>query len=78
MNNTKHKYVRLKKYNQIIFFPQTLNHSDFNMFDLISAGYCYLDNEDNKIRCFGESLSLGIGSLEEDSELATKQVYGYE
>lgn len=76
--DNKHKYVRLEEYDVFIFFSMILNHTTFEHLNPISAGFCYLDNEDKKIRCFGESHSLGIGAKENDSELATKQIYGYE
>lgn len=76
MFDNKHKYVRLKKYDQFIFFPMITEHSTFKNLNPISAGFCYLDNEDKQLRCFGESYSLGIGAMEDDTQLATKQVYG--
>ena len=76
MFDNKHKYVRIKEYNQFIFFPITTEHSTFKHLNPISAGFCYLDNEDKRIRCFGKSHSLGIGAMEDDTNLATKQVYG--
>lgn len=73
---TKHKYVRLPNYNQFIFFPTAIEHSTFRNLNPVSAGFCYLDNDDKKIKCFGESISLKLYSLEDDSYHATKQVYG--
>ena len=74
--DTKQKYVRLKKYNSFIFFPMIIEHSTFKHLDPISAGFCYLD-EDQVVKCFGSSFSLGLNSIpEEDTKLATKQVYG--
>lgn len=75
MDTTKQKYVRLKQYNSFIFFPQIIEHSTFKHLDLISAGFCYLDDND-VVNCFGKSISLGIDSDPDDTKLATKQVYG--
>lgn len=74
--DTKHKYVRLKEYNQIIFFPMIIEHSTFKYLEPVSAGFCYLNNTDEKVKCFGESISLNLSSHEDDTKWATKQVYG--
>lgn len=71
----KHKYVRLKKYGEFIFFSELIEHSRFEHLNPISAGFCYL-NENGIVKCFGCSESLGIESREDDSKLATRQVYG--
>ena len=70
----KQKYVRLGKYDEIIIFPGTLQHSDFRYLEPISAGFCYVDVD--RVRCFGESISLGLESLPEDSDIATEQIFG--
>lgn len=75
--DTKQKYVRLKQYNSIIIFPTIIEHSSFKHLEPISAGFCYLD-VDNVVKCFGKSVSLDLDSMEDDSELATKQIFGYE
>tara|TARA_R110001592_G_scaffold342710_1_gene632698 strand:- start:299 stop:544 length:246 start_codon:yes stop_codon:yes gene_type:complete len=74
--DTKQKYVRLKDYDEIIIFPQLIQHSDFKYMNPISAGFCYVGND--KIDCFGESVSLGLSSREDDTLKATKQVFGWE
>lgn len=72
----KHKYVR--KENGFIIFPETFNHSSFgNKSNVISAGFCYANIEARECRCFGESVSLGIKSKEDDSDKLTKQFFGY-
>ena len=76
MFDTKQKYVRLKRYNEIIIFPEVIEHKDFSKFELVSAGFCYVSN--NQVQCFGESYSLGLKSDPEDSKLATKQIFGFE
>jgi len=75
--DTKQKYVRLKEYDEIIIFPQIIEHSQFKNWDVGSAGFCHV--HPNKIVCFGASFSLGLESNEkEDTELATKQVFGFD
>lgn len=76
MIDTKQKYVRLGKYDEFIIFPITLEHSLFQMQKPISAGFCYVG--DNKVICFGESVSLKLKCLEDDSKLATKQIFGFD
>lgn len=73
--DTKQKYVRIGKY-EFIIFPTTINHDAFFNFHPTSAGFCYIYG--NKVDCYGESVSLKLKSLPEDSMLATKQVFGYE
>lgn len=74
MDDRKMKYVRLERYDQIIIFPDVLKHSVFKDFNLISAGFCYINQ--GKVSCFGESLSLGLESMKDDTLKATKQVFG--
>jgi hypothetical protein len=70
----KQKYVRLKDYDSIIIFPEVIQHREFKHMDVVSAGFCYVDPD--SVKCFGESVSLGLKSKPEDSEIATKQVFG--
>lgn len=75
--NTTQKYVRLKQFNEIIIFPEIINHSDFKNFEPISAGFCNV--RENSIACFGRSITLNLPSEPiEDSLIATRQVFGYE
>ena len=74
--DTKQKYVRLKEYDEIIIFPQIIQHSEFRSMNPISAGFCYIHKD--KVVCFGESISLGLESKEDDTLKATKQIYGIE
>ena len=74
MDDTKLKYVRLKEYDEIIIFPMLLEHSTFRNLNPISAGFCYIDQD--KVSCFGDSVSLKLGGLEDDTQQATKQVFG--
>lgn len=73
----QHKYVR-KEYGFIVF-PETMQHSDFKKHneDVLSAGFCYIDTEKQECKCFGESISLKLKSLPEDSERMTRQFFSY-
>jgi hypothetical protein len=73
---TTQKYVRLKDYDSFIIFPQIIEHSTFAHLSPISAGFCFVNNDE--VRCYGKSISLGIGSNKEDSKLATRQIFGLE
>ena len=73
----KQKYVRLKEYGSIIIFAPVIGHSEFKHFGVVSAGFCYVDEKNEKIDCFGESIGLGLKSNEyEDSVKATMQIFG--
>jgi hypothetical protein len=74
--DTKQKYVRLGEYDQIIIFPTIIEHSDFKSMKPISAGFCYVHTD--KVVCFGNSISLGLKSMDDDTLMATKQIYGWE
>jgi len=70
------KYIRTSK-NEIIVFTDLLVHSDFKRFEPISAGFIIFGtNEDNDLvcTCYGESVSLELKSMADDSALATKQI----
>ena len=74
--DTKQKYVRLKEYNQIINFHTCTEHSTFRYLNPISAGFFYVHSD--KVSCFGKSISLNIEGMEDDSYIATKQIFGWE
>ena len=75
--DTKQKYVRIGRYNEVIIFPCVIEHSAFKQFNPISAGFCYVDAENKIVKCFGESFSLGlVSNPKEDTLHATKQVFG--
>ena len=74
--DTTLKYVRLESYNEIIIFPKVIEHSTFKYLKPISAGFCYV--EKRKVVCFGESISLDLTSKTDDSDIATRQVFGWE
>lgn len=69
------KYIRLKRYNEIIIFPEVILHKDFKDFDIVSAGFCIIDATNRKVECFGESISLGLKSKVEDTDIATRQIF---
>ena len=81
----KAKYVKLD-HGEIVIFPEMLQHKDFREVhhdagflheDLhpVSAGFIEFFVNDGQMDCdcFGESISLGIHSDPEDTELARVQ-----
>lgn len=73
----KHKFVRLEQYNQFIIFPCVMEHSTFKHLNPITAGFCYINTQHQRVDCFGESISLKLKSdKKEDSFQATKQFFG--
>jgi hypothetical protein len=73
MDDTKLKYVRING-DEFIIFAMTLDHSTFKYLNPISAGFCYVDQD--KVDCFGESHTLKMDGLIDDTIQATKQVFG--
>ena len=70
------KYIKTKD-KKIIIFSGLNAHSDFKIFNPISAGFLHflIDDNNNVIcQCYGESFSLGLKSNEEDSRLAQIQI----
>jgi len=71
----KVKYIRTKK-NSIIVFSQLQEHSEFRMFEPISAGFISFgigEDSNPDCSCYGQSVSLGLKSIEkEDSALAKR------
>ena len=74
--DTKQKYVRLKDYDEIIIFPQIIERSRFRNMNPISAGFCHVYKD--KVLCFGESISLRLKGMKDDTFIATKQIYGWD
>lgn len=73
----KLKYVCVKPHNNIIIFPETIKHSAFKHLNPISAVFCVINIEKNRVDCFGESYSLGLKSdVKNDTIQATKQLFG--
>ena len=73
--NKQNKYIRTDK-DEIVIFPMDIEHSTFKSLNPISAGFCVI--EDDCVTCLGDSFSLNLGSKEDDSQLATLQVFGFE
>lgn len=82
----KQKYIRTNK-DVIIVFPELLQHSEFKHFNPVSAGFisigtkCIFEEDGTKYyetdcSCYGESVSLGLKSNEEDTLLAQNQILG--
>lgn len=74
----KAKYIRTK-HNEIIVFSELQKHNEFIHFNPISAGFiCIGIGEDKNpdCTCYGESISLGLSSKEDDTRLAKKQILG--
>lgn len=71
------KYIRTKE-NKIIIFSALFAHSNFKMYNPVSAGFIrfFIDNDKNIIcECYGDSFSLQLKSKEEeDSRLAQIQI----
>ena len=75
------KYVKTKD-NEIIVFSELLQHSEFRGFEPVSAGFISIGatgKHEPTISCYGKSISLDLPSDPEvDSELARKQILGYD
>lgn len=71
------KYVKTSK-KEIIVFPESLGHDDFQYLHPVSAGFInmhYSPKQDKIVfACYGESKSLGLKSHEEDSRYAQIQL----
>jgi hypothetical protein len=81
----KTKYIRYKSKvfgDCILTFPESISHREYSWmvskqfpgWELISAGFVSL--EENKIECYGESETLKIKSLKEDSDILKRQFGG--
>ena len=72
----KTKYI-ITKNNEIVVFSELLQHSVFEFFEPISAGFISFGiNEKGNFSCFcyGKSISLGIESRPEDTDIAKIQL----
>jgi hypothetical protein len=73
----KQKYIITSNRN-IIVFSELLNHSDFEDFNPIRAGFISfgVNKEGNpSCSCYGKSISLGLESNpEEDTKIAKQQL----
>jgi hypothetical protein len=71
----KTKYIKTKN-REIIMFGEIIQHSSFSSREPISAGFVSfgIDEQGNPTcQCYGHSISLGLESEEEDTELARRQ-----
>jgi len=74
----KVKYIRTDD-DVIIVFCELLQHSEFKRFNPISAGFISfgVNNQGNpSCTCYGESVSLNLQSMEDDTMLARRQILG--
>ena len=69
----KMKYI-ITSDNTAILFSECNIHSDFSHFNPISAGFCYINQDEGvfKVDCFGVSVSL---KLESRGELDSRIIY---
>lgn len=71
------KYIRTKD-DEIIVFPSIIYHSEFKSWQPKSAGFISFGLSQKTgnptCRCYGESLSLGLKSHEDDTLLAQRQL----
>jgi hypothetical protein len=71
------KYI-VTKNNQIIIFSYSIQHSEFQHFNPISAGFISISNGINGnpiCSCYGRSISLGLSSRpEEDTDIAMRHL----
>lgn len=71
------KYIRTK-YNEIIIFGEIMQHSDFKLFNPISAGFISFginEHGNPTCSCYGKSISLQLESIPKmDTMLAKMQL----
>jgi hypothetical protein len=75
----KTKYIKTKD-KEIIVFGEIMLHSDFKDMKPISAGFISfgIDEDGNPTcRCYGESISLGLSSDEEEDTFLTQSQLGF-
>jgi hypothetical protein len=68
------KYI-ITKGNQIVIFSSGFSHKEIaNKIpdQVVSAGFINIGG--NKIECYGESISLGIKSRPEDTDIAIRRI----
>lgn len=72
----KAKYIKTSD-DRIIIFPASMNHTDFRMFDPVSAGFVSFGvgkDGNPDCTCYGESIGLRLKSDDRDSALAKVQI----
>lgn len=71
----KVKYIKTKR-DEIIMFSEIMQHSDFKHKEPVSAGFVSFginENGNPTCKCYGNSISLGLSSEENDTDLARFQ-----
>lgn len=71
----KVKYIKTKR-DEIIMFSEIMQHSHFKDMHPVSAGFVsFGTNEDGNptCKCYGSSISLGLSSEDNDTDLARFQ-----
>lgn len=77
------KYLRIDKFNSgipslmdnyIVIFPNVISHNEmashFDNKSIISGGFVHMDTSDaTNTFCYGESISLGVHSMKDDTTL---------
>ena len=74
----KQKYIKTED-KKIVVFPELFQHSEFRNLKPISAGFISIGAKgkgEPSCTCYGESVSLGLKSDPEDTDLATRQILG--
>lgn len=72
MSKTKYIVGKFKKSNILgcLIFHEVINHSDMatNFNTVLGAGFCFIENGEDRpdVKVYGESISLGVKSREED------------
>lgn len=68
---------------EFVIFSPTIRHSDLKPAwglsgETVSAGFCTVqakaDSSDADVHCYGESVSLGLESREEDEEIINRYI----
>lgn len=75
----KVKYIRTSD-NKIVVFGEWFQHSEFKDLKPISAGFISFgvgEDRNPSCICYGESVSLNLKSMEDDSLLAKRQILGW-
>ena len=75
----KAKYIKTKD-KEIIVFGEIMVHSDFKHMNPISAGFISfgINEEGNPTcKCYGESISLGLSSDEEEDTFLAQSQLGF-
>jgi hypothetical protein len=67
----KGKYIKTID-REILLFPEIVQHKDLKSLNPISAGFFHISS-DYEVQCYGESISLGLKSDEEDTIIAKRQ-----